>query len=222
MYTYAFFKTPAIPLNVLPGIEGEVQVVNRGSLSALVEPDLDLEAVQKDDNQLVQAVLTHDRMICELFWQTTILPLRFGTFFISLDSLLDHLESNQATYLAKLSQLEGKAEYRLTLTPLEVSEVPIPSDLKGKQYFLAKKQQYETQQALQNQQTAELQDLMAAIAQCYPDRILTEAKGGVEKLYLLADRQQEATLYDRLQNWQNQSSQWELMLGEALPPYHFV
>jgi Gas vesicle synthesis protein GvpL/GvpF len=222
MYTYAFFKTSATSLNVLPGIEGEVQVVNRGELSALVEPDLDLNAVQKDDNQLVQAVLTHDRMICELFWQTTILPLRFGTFFVSLESLLEHLDSHQLSYLAKLSQLEGKAEYRLKITPLELLEEPLPSDLKGKQYFLAKKQQYETQQALQNQQNAELQNLMAAIAQFYPDRSLTEAKAGVEKLYLLADRQQEATLYDRLQDWQNQCSQWELMLGEALPPYHFV
>ncbi len=197
-------------------------MVNRGELSALVEPDLDLDAVQKDDNQLVQAVLTHDRMICELFWQRTILPLRFGTFFVSLESLLDHLQSNQATYLAKLSQLEGKAEYRLTLTPLELPEVSIPPDLKGKQYFLAKKQQYATQQSLQDQQTTELQDLMAAIAQSYPDRILTEAKAEVEKLYLLADRQQEATLYDHLQTWQTHCSQWELMLGEALPPYHFV
>ncbi|KAM3092238.1 GvpL/GvpF family gas vesicle protein [Phormidesmis sp. 146-12] len=222
MYTYAFFKTPALSLNVLPGIEGEVQVVNRGELSALIEPDLDLEAVQRDDNQLVQAVLTHDRMICELFWQTTILPLRFGTFFVSLDSLLDHLESNQATYLAKLSQLEGKAEYRLKITPLESPEDPLPPDLKGKQYFLAKKEQYATQQALKNQQMSELQILMSAIAQFYPDRILTEAKAGVEKLYLLADRQQEATLYDRLQTWQNECSHWELMLGEALPPYHFV
>jgi Gas vesicle synthesis protein GvpL/GvpF len=222
MYTYAFFNNPELPLNLLPGIAGEVQIVSRAGLSALVEPDLDLEAIQRGDNQLVQAVLTHDRMICELFWQITILPLRFGTFFVSLDSLLDHLESQQKIYTEKLSQLEGKAEYRLQITPLELPEISLSPDLKGKQYFLAKKQHYEDQQAAQAQQQMQLQTVLAAIAQAYPDRSLTEAKSGVEKLYLLVDRRQEPALYEQLQVWQNQSPQWELMLGEALPPYHFV
>lgn len=222
MYTYAFFKTPATPLSLLPGIEGDVQIVTSDQLSALVEPDLALETLQEDDSQLVQAVLNHDRMICELFWQTTILPLRFGTCFASLEALLTHLADHQEKYLAKLNQLEGKAEYRLKLTPLELPESTPPPDAKGKQYFLAKKQQYETHKALQDQQQGELQAVLSAIAQTYPDCILTAAKAGVEKLYLLVDRQEEATLYERLQSWQDQGSQWELMLGEALPPYHFV
>lgn len=214
MYTYAFFKKPENSLTLLPGIAGDVQIIHCAQLSALVESDLDLEALQQDDNQLVQAVLTHDRMICELFWQTTILPLQFGTSFISLDALLLHLKSNQAAYLSKLDQLEGKAEYRLKLTPIEQPEILVPAMTKGKQY--------QTPPALQTQQKAELQTVLAAIAQIYPNYVLTEESSGVEKLYLLLDRQDEDNLYQRLQEWQDQSPCWQLMLGEALPPYHFV
>ena len=221
MYTYAFFKPPIAPLSLLAGIIGTVQVVERGQLSALVEPDLELEVLQKDDSHLVQAVLTHDRMICELFWQTTILPLRFGTYFVSLESLIEHLDSHESSYLAKLDQLEGKAEYRLKLTPRELPVSALP-DVKGKQYFLAKKQQYQNQHAQQTQQQSQLEQVFASISKTYPDYRLTEAKDGVEKLYLLVDRQQETALYQHLQDWQIQSSHWELMLGEALPPYHFV
>jgi hypothetical protein len=94
--------------------------------------------------------------------------------------------------------------------------------VKGKQYFLAKKQQYQDQQALQEQQQSQLAQVFASISKTYPDYHITEVKESVEKLYLLVDRQQEMQLYQHLQEWQNQSSHWELMLGEALPPYHFV
>lgn len=221
MYTYAFFKSPIAPLNLLAGIAGEVQVVESGQLSALVEPDLELEVLQKDDSHLVQAVLTHDRMICELFWQTTILPLRFGTCFISLEALIEHLDTHQESYLAKLARLEGKAEYWLKLTPRELPVATL-SDVKGKQYFLAKKQQYQTQQTQQAQQQAQLEQVFALISNVYPDYRVTEAKEDVEKLYLLVDRQQETALYQHLQNWQNHCTHWEITLGEALPPYHFV
>ena len=220
MYTYAFFHSSTPPLNVLAGIAGEVQVVENGQLSALVEPDLEIEVLQTDDSQLVQAVLTHDRMICELFWQTTIFPLHFGTCFVSQESLLEHLGTHQDSYLAKLARLDGKAEYRLKLTPCELP-VSAPPDVKGKQYSLAKKQQYQDPQFLQEQQS-QLAQVFASISKIYDDYHITEVKEGVEKLYLLVDRQQETQLYQHLQKWQNQSSHWELMLGEALPPYHFV
>ncbi len=220
MYIYAFFHASTPPLNVLAGIAGEVQVVENGQLSALVEPDLEIEVLQTDNSHLVQVVLTHDRMICELFRQTTILPLRFGTCFVSQESLLEHLGTHQNSYLAKLARLESKAEYRLKLTPCELP-VSAPPGVKGKQYFLAKKQQYQDQQA-QQEQRSQLAQVLASISKTYDDYHITEVKEGVEKLYLLVDRQQETQLYQQLQEWQNQSSHWELMLGEALPPGHFV
>ncbi len=227
MYTYAFFKTPAAELTLPPGIAGDVQVVGNDQIAALVESALNLELIQQDDTRLVQAVLTHDRIICELFWQTSILPLRFGTWFVSLDSLLAHLDTHQAAYLEKLTQFEGKAEYTLKLVPQELNEVPIAPELKGKAYFVAKKELYATQAAQQTQQALELEQLFSLIGETYPqhcrnaippDRHPTDSP----KIYLLIDRHQEGELYHHLQEWQNRSPLWELILSEALPPYHFV
>ncbi|MER3478420.1 MAG: gas vesicle protein [Leptolyngbya sp. ERB_1_2] len=186
---------------------------------------MEFEAIENDDTQLVQAVLTHDRVICDLFWQVTILPLRFGTQFLSRDRLIAHLTENLDKYLDKLNQLEGKAEYRLKLTPLEL-EVPSNSEMngsmKGRDYFQAKRQQYQTQIEQKDQQQQELQQILAEIEQVYPDAKLKAGSDGVEKLYLLIDKREEMSLYQHLSEWQNQYPHWELGLGEALPPYHFV
>jgi hypothetical protein len=223
MYTYAFFKTPKTDLQLVEdGIAGSVQILGTPTLSALVEPDLDLDQIQQDDGQLVQAVLAHDRVICELFWRTTILPLRFGTWFVTPESLLEHFELNQDTYLAKLNQFEGKAEYRLKLVPNEIVQPELDVEVRGKEYFLAKKQRYQALVDQQTQQQQELKTLLNAIALAYPNYILHESQTGVEKLYLLVDREAEGMLYTQLQTWQTYCSQWELTLGEALPPYHFV
>ncbi len=194
-------------------------------LSALVEPEFELEAIEKDDTQLVQAVLAHDRVICELFWQVTILPLRFGTQFLSRDRLMKHLSENANKYLEKLARLEGKAEYRLNLTPIEIessSDSQIDSSLKGRDYFEAKRQQLQAQLDQQESQQQEFQRILSEIEQIYPNVMRKAGSDGVERLYLLVDKQAEMELYQHLDEWQHHYPHWELGLGEALPPYHFV
>jgi len=225
MYTYAFFKTPTTSLQLSEGIAGDLAVVETGALSALVEPELEFEAIESDDTQLVQAVLMHDRVICNLFWQVTILPLRFGTQFLSRDCLMAHLTENLDKYLNKLNQLEGKAEYRLKLIPIELEASSNPEmngTMKGRDYFQAKRQQYRTQIDQKDQQQQEFQQILAEIEQVYPATKLEAGSDGVEKLYLLIDKREEMSLYQHLSKWQGEYPHWELGLGEALPPYHFV
>jgi hypothetical protein len=225
MYTYAFFKTPSSSLQLSEGIAGRLEVITIKGLSALVEPDFEFETIEKDDTQLVQAVLAHDRVICDLFWQVTILPLRFGTQFLSRTRLLKHLSDNANKYFDKLNQLEGKAEYRLKLTPIEME---LPSDpemngsMKGRDYFEAKRQLFQAQLDQQEVQQQEFQQILSAIEQTYPDLMRKAGADGAEKLYLLIDKQKEMELYSYLSQWQHQYPHWELGLGEALPPYHFV
>lgn len=225
MYTYAFFKTQTTPLQFSKGIAGDLEVITTRGLSALVEPEFEFETIEKDDTQLVQAVLTHDRIICELFWRVTILPLRFGTQFLSRDRLIRHLSENANKYLEKLNQLEGKAEYRLKLAPLEMelsSNPEMNGNLKGRDYFEAKRHQLQAQLEQQELQQQEFQKILSEIEQIYPDTMRKAGSDGVEKLYLLVDKQEEMTLYQHLHAWQHQFPHWELGLGEALPPYHFV
>jgi hypothetical protein len=220
MYTYAFLS--AIPPELPEGIAGSLQIIHAEGLAALVEPDLAVESLHENDKQLVRAVMTHDRVIRELFEQTTVLPLRFGTCFTSRQGLLEHLESNSETYLGKLNGLQGKAEYPLRLTPLFLAEPSISAETKGKEYFLAKKQIYQAQHEWQTQQDQELAALLEAINHRYPRWVRGEADEGVERVYLLGDRQDERMLHEFLKAWKLRYSHWEISLGETLPPYHFV
>jgi len=219
MYTYAFLST--VPSQLPEGIFGSLQIISADGLAALVEPDLAAESLQENDQQLVQAVLSHDRVIRELFEQTTVLPLRFGTCFMSRQGLLEHLKANSAEYLIKLVGLQGKAEYALKLTPVAFPEAAIATEVKGKDYFLAKKKIYQAQAAWQVEQQGELKALFEAIAKHYL-WMRGEADNGIERIYLLGDRQSELSLSKLLKTWELQSAHWELILGEPLPPYHFV
>jgi len=225
MYTYAFLSSCSPPLDLPPGIADAPVLFREADLAALVEPELDLNSIQQNDQRLIQAVLCHDRMIRAAFEQTTVLPLRFGTSFVSPQGLQAHLQAHQAEYRQKLIAFKGKAEYGLKLTASESpagSETAIATEVKGKAYILAKKKRYQTLREPQQQQQAELQRVIAAIALTYPDYVSGPSQEGVERVYLLSDRQQEPRLYQHLQAWQTLSTGWKLQIGEALPPYHFV
>ncbi len=219
MYTYAFLLKSQ-PLALPEGICGALELIQTEKLAALVEPDLPAESLQQADRQLVQAVLSHDRIIQEIFEQTTVLPLRFGTYFVSRQGLIDHLQLHQQDYLTKLSQLQGKAEYRLKLTALLFPEAPIAADTKGKDYFLAKKRLYQQQADWEQQQQQDLESLIQQVSSHYLlQRGETE---GHQNLYLLSELQLEAELQQQLSQWQQQYQRWEIALSDALPPYHFV
>ncbi|HEY9861213.1 MAG TPA: GvpL/GvpF family gas vesicle protein [Candidatus Obscuribacterales bacterium] len=223
MYTYAFLNTPTSAIELPSGIVSALELVTCDRLSALVEPELSFETLQDHDAQLVQAVLTHDRVIRELFEQTALLPLRFGTRFLSTEGLLAHLQTHSQEYLEKLARVTGKAEYTLKLTPLVLEiEATLPTEAQGREYFLAKKRRFQSQYEQQQQQTAEWQTLVQAIAQIYPEPVLGEAQDGSQRVYLLVSSQESSQLYKHLQAWQIHCPHWELTLSEALPPYHFV
>ncbi len=222
MYTYALLKTPEQPLSLPRGIIGELQLIDAAEISALVEPGLLIDGIRQDDDRLMQAVIRHDQILLAIFQQTTLLPLRFGTQFTSAASLREHLETHSQTYLAKLSQLLGKAEYTLKLTPCELPEqlVELP-EAKGRDYFLAKKQRYQAQQAQQDHQLAELAALRATIAQLYPAQLDDEPRDGIYRWHLLVPHP-DSSLLAQVQTWQALCPSWELHLSAALPPYHFV
>lgn len=225
MYTYAFLKSPSQVLELPYGIASKTQVVGTQQLAAIVEPDLsqsDLSRLQENDNVLMQAVLDHDRVIRSIFQQTTILPLRFGTHFSSLQGLLTHLETYSQRYLEKLDQFSGKAEYQLKLSPVDLQPGSISPEAKGKAYFLAKKKVYQAQLNQQTQQQRELETIIQQVRAGCTQKIISQIRADGEKVYLLIDRQYESLLLEQLRLWQAAVSHWRLELGEALPPYHFL
>ncbi len=222
LYTYAFLKTPDVSLDFPKGFTEQVLLVDSAGLSALVEPNLPLELLQSHDEKLVEMVLCHDRVINEVFHQTSILPLRFGTSFLSKTSLLTHLESNVNEYQKKLDNINGKSEYIVKLIPCKQKEPEIPVKAVGKEYFLAKKQRYQNQQNFHTAQATEWKNLVNSITQIYQSTIIDQLQGEERRIYILVSYHEEALLAEQILIWQQECLHWELYLGGPFPPYHFI
>jgi hypothetical protein len=203
------------------GIEGEVTWVTVGELVALVEPSLDLDVIQADNARLLTAVLSHDRVLCHLFQQIPLLPLRFGTQLASLDQLQGYLSQQQEGYQAKLTALADQAEYQIKLIPADLAPPPLPEGLKGRDYFLAKKQRLQDLANAQQQQQDEGQRVLQAIATTYASAVVDNVAPQT-KVYLLVPRSEADALLQSVAQWQAQASQWQVQVSDALPPYHFV
>lgn len=232
MYAYAIMRKTDTKLE-LPaiGIAFELKAIPVDNLLAIVEPLLTLAALEKlEEKALIQAVLSHDSIICETFKQQTLLPLRFGTCFLSPEALENHLLQHQEKYLQQLAYLADKAEYCIKCIPREAPTPTIPSSAKGREYFLAKKQRYQTQQDFQAEQAQQWLFVQQTLAQYYPNALITPLQGNTQKIYILGDfiraripsSPEAPFLSQQVQNWQQTCSHWEFYLGEPLPPYHFV
>ncbi|MFB2920454.1 MULTISPECIES: GvpL/GvpF family gas vesicle protein [Aerosakkonema] len=222
LYTYGFLATPTASLELPVGISDRVILISSAGVSSVVEADVFVEALQNDDRQLIEAVLSHDRVIGELFRQTTVLPLRFGISFVSKENLLNHLESHAEEYLEKLRQLNGKAECILKFIPRTPEEQKISTEGGGKQYFLAKKQLYKAQQEFYATQTAEWEKAVEIITAIYKSAIAVPQEGEEARIYILIDRQDQPLLAEQFLAWQQACPRWQLILGEPLAPYHFI
>ena len=221
-YTYAFLNTPVADLELPLGISDRIFLIDNAGISAVVEVGVPLESIQNDDKKLTQAVLSHDRVICELFRQTTVLPLRFGTSFASKESLLTHLESHGEEYLKKLHQLDGKSEYILKFIPQTPEEPTIANETGGRQYFLAKKQRFKTQQDFYNLQAAEWDNAVEQITEIYKSAIVVKPENEAARIYICVSLEEENILAEQFMTLQKACPRWELQVTEALPPYHFI
>ncbi|WP_096608361.1 GvpL/GvpF family gas vesicle protein [Calothrix sp. NIES-2100] len=222
LYTYAFCQTLNIPLNLPKGHAGQLFLINSSGISAVVEQGLSLESVQNNDEQVIKMVLDHDRIIRELFQQTTVLPLRFGTSFASSDTLLNHIQFHAEEYRKTLDKIQGKTEYNLKLVPRTVKE-PVRSTVGGgRDYFLAKKQYFEYQKTFMISQTDEKSSLINLITEIYQSSVIVQNKGEEIKIYILVSDQDKPLFLEQFLSWQEACPSWDFFLGEGLPPYHFV
>lgn len=224
MYVYAFLKTSATTLDLPEGLVGALQVVATETLSAVVEPAIQPEMIQDGDDRFqLQAILSHDRVLRDVFQQSDVLPVPFGTFLVSEQALINHLTTHQENYLAKLSQVKGKAEYTIKAEPIAFSmDAPAAEPARGKEYFLAKKRKFQQQEEHRRQQEEQFEQLQVAIAQARYSSVHSAPKDGIERIHLLCDRTAESDLIQQFMAWQTDCTTWTLSLGEALPPYHFV
>lgn len=222
MYTYAFLKIPTFNLTLPLGIAGPVQLFQVDDLGAIVEPDVSIETLQQNDQTLLQAIVQHDLVTQAIFQQTTILPLRFGTCFNSSAALQNCLASQRNTHLKKIAVLTGKAEYTLQLHPQALPAASVTTDIKGKDYFIAKKQLYAAQAEWQQQQQAAVKEIVGAIAPIIESYRLSDSDNSSTKIYLLVQQAHLERLQHQLKAMAQHYPTWTVELSNPLPPYNFV
>lgn len=222
MYIYAFLNVPVDDIELPMGIEESSTLVVCGQLAALAEPALSIDPLQQTDERLMRAVMDHDRVIQELFQFTTVLPLRFGTSFLSEAHLISHLQEKQESYLEQLQTLDDKAEYLVKFLPYAYEPHSNSLEQAGHSYLPAKKQHGEAQATYQAQQQQEFNDFCQFL-QAQPCKMiqgLGQGEDNVERLFLLLQRSQEHWFRRLLHT--HTAHCWHIHIGEALPPYHFV
>lgn len=218
MYLYGLVHRSAIDrlqsLSVA-GIANELVWIESGELAAIAEPGFPVQACAVSEQALIDAIVVHDRVLLSAFALTTVLPLRFGTEFASDSALLSHLQTQQSIYLKALNVLESKAEVSLKLLAEQAEPQPLSPNLKGRDYFLAKKEQAQQQQIQQQNFDRDRQRLIEEF-QVNHIQVFTKS---VDHYLLLCDRDCDLEVY--LNSWQR-SNLWTWKLSEMLPPYHFA
>ena len=227
LYAYAILAQPETPLVLPQGMQQPVQVIEAASLAVVVEPDVRLELGESSDPPImqrqVQQVLTHDRVLQELFAQTTILPLRFGICFATIADVEHHLTAQATYYAQQLARLHHQAEYTLKLQRRPEEPIaPESASLKGRDYFLARKQQYQQQSVQQAQQNQELTQIQAELATFASDVRLGNSTSDQAIWHLLVPLEQAEGLYHHVLDWQGRLTHWNLEAIGPLPPHHFV
>jgi len=218
LYTYAFVA-PTASLTLPSGQARPLSLVATAAVAAVVELELDLTALEADEVLLVRAAVQHDAIVRDLFAQTTVLPLQFGTFFRTPEALRAHLEAESERYETSLAALRDRAEYLLKLSPLSPPEDAPPAAGSGREYFLAKKRRIQTRAEFQEEQERELEALLARIARDYPQTRVSPER---DRLWLLAGKEASAEIAAAVEIWLHAAPKWALDLSDPLPPYHFL
>jgi hypothetical protein len=221
LYSYAFVEKPRFALTLPQGAASQLVLIDGTDISVIVEPGITLGSFQDDDQKIIKMALCHDRVICELFQQITVLPLQFGICFDSEQNLLVHLEANTEKYRNQLEKINGKTQFTLKLTPKVLEEL-MPVQGKGKDYFLAKKQQYQNHQNFIIGQTAEKEALIDLIAKVNKYPVVIEEKEEEVRIHILVNTEDKNLFLDERLSWENACPRWDLLLSDSLPPYHFI
>ncbi len=229
IYTFAILLAPA-PSELPLGITSKpIQYLQCDRLIAAIEADVDIESLKLlPEQSLMQAIIQHDRLICELFNERTLLPLRFGTAFVSISALEIYLQEEREKLLASLQRLDGYAEFLITGSAI-APKAEAATNLKGKDYLLAKRSQYLQQEQWRSQLQEEVLDYRQVITNSLnpdlykPEFQHVETQGSEDvRVYALLPRSQVEFLRDSLRSWEKQHSHWQIAWSQALPPYHFL
>lgn len=221
IYIYAILLSPANNLDLPKGIKNLVELVVCEDIVAVIERGISSKDLQEPEDILLSSVISHDRVIQKIFSQISLIPLRFGTIFISISSLLNNLKNNQIQYLQELNKINDKVEHTMKFLPIVFESNNLKDEnTKGKNYLLAKKKSYQLQQNFKLEQEKQWQVIKNAIYQKLLNKVVIEETEEIKKIFLLTNKN---TNINNLITFEQELSQyWEIIISQPLPCYHFT
>lgn len=97
-----------------------------------------LAANMENLDWLATTSVRHQRVVAEIASQITILPTRFGTVFLSEESLRAHVSERKQQLLQTLKKIEGTEEWGVKLFGIARAPAQMPSLSSGSDYLRAK------------------------------------------------------------------------------------
>lgn len=87
---------------------------------------------------LASTSVRHQRVVAEIASQITILPTRFGTVFLTEESLRAHIAEHKQQLLKTLKKIEGTEEWGVKLFSITAAPAQMPSVRSGSDYLRIK------------------------------------------------------------------------------------
>lgn len=148
IYLYAITpSTNSLRVLAVPGVDGlaPVEAIPCGrfvcwfSLVDSTEFGENLQNHMEDLDWLASASVRHQQTVAEVAAKSDALPARFGTVFLSVDSLLSHVREQQQGIAAALKRISGCEEWGIKVFGVQTSFVEKKDNPKSGAEYLKRK-----------------------------------------------------------------------------------
>jgi hypothetical protein len=173
---------------------------------------------------LANAGVRHQQVVAALAEQTDVLPARFGTVFLSRESLLADLKRRKKSIATALKKISGTEEWgvKVFATP---EAVAAPTDIRSGRDYLQKKAAV-LQQKADTKPDPEIGKLVAALEKASVESVVSAKTGGQRNLQwqgsFLVRRAGRAKFHAVLKQFASKWSGKSIECTGPWPPYSFV
>jgi len=175
---------------------------------------------------LAGASVSHQRVVSQIADAVTVLPARFGTVFLSRQSLIDHLREEKEKLGATLKRIDGMEEWGIKLF-LNPDPPASPIDVaSGRDYLRAKASmvQVKRQKQLDPDVLEFARELQAIAADSAPAGKVSSGQNNLEWQASFLVRKKDRPKWDKM--LKRYATRWadrrEIQCTGPWPPYSFV
>ncbi len=185
-----------------------------------------LAANMENLDWLAATSVRHQRVVGEIAARSTVLPTRFGTVFLSEESLQRHVTERKPQLFESLKKIEGTEEWGVKLFAAPPPAQPPVSAASGRDYLKAKSARL--QPAQRKQLDPEVKDFVVELQKVAEDSAVTgKVSSGQRNLVWQASfllhkskrKEWDAILRKYATAWQDR---WQIECTGPWPPYSFI